>query len=116
MEAEGYPYYFEKLRPEEEAIVTAHFLSKSTSRDLGRYFLNLQMWDVTLVFSESGEQTDRREAADGQCQICWAPPPRLQHQAEAGGRLDRDPPQVWDHLGPGDCLEHREWGGGGDQC
>ena len=40
MEAEGYPYFFEKLQPEEEATVRAHFLSNSTSRDLGRYFLN----------------------------------------------------------------------------
>ena len=83
MEAEGYPYYFEKLSPEEESIVKAHFLSNSTARDLGRYFLNIVSWRP-VVFSESGQQTDRREAGDCQCQICGAPPPHLQHHAEAG--------------------------------
>ena len=43
MEAEGYPYYFEKLSPEEERIVRTHFLSESTSRDLGRYFLDTRL-------------------------------------------------------------------------
>ena len=43
MEAEGYPYYFEKLTPEEESIVRAHFLSDSTSRDLGRYFFHIKL-------------------------------------------------------------------------
>ena len=43
MEAEGYPYYFEKLTGEEETTVRAHFLTNSTSRDLGRYFPNSQL-------------------------------------------------------------------------
>ena len=38
----------------------------------------------------------------------------VQHEGEGGRRLGGDLPQVRDHLDPGDPLEHRQRGSGGE--
>ena len=64
-------------------------------------------------FSADQNEGYRLPSADSHPEIHGSPSDPDQPQGEEGRRLDRDLPQVRDHLDPGAGLEHREWGPGG---
>ena len=66
-----------------------------------------------LLDSASQSEGHRQPPANRHPEVPGSPPAPAQHQAEGGGCLDRDLPQVRHHLDPGARLEHRQWSPGG---